>query len=484
MIPNASARPASSERVALLACLVILLASAALRIVPAFGDFWLDEIWTYFSVRSLSGAWEIFDGLHDSNNHYLNSLLFYWIGDRENFVLYRVPALVAGIASVPLAFALARRHGRLEATVAAFLVGFCFSLIHFSSEARGYSLAVFFALAATWLLDRFQDRPSAALAAGFSACSILGLLAHLTFLFFVGGAFAVSVARLVRRREAPMRALALLAALYGPTLLAVAALGWIDLRVLHVGRGDPIEWTSLASRTVGYSLGLPVAAGFAWPELACAAVIGVAAGRISWRQGDDDWLLVLVTLVVAPALVLGVARPSVVEVRYFVIGIALYLLLASRLAAALFRAGGWRRAVCAAGLGLFALGNTAHLLPFLRYGRGGYAEAVRFMAESSPNPTFSVGSNHDFRNEMILRFYARELPAGRSLVYTGLKAKPRTAPDWVILLAARRPDAVQPSLTDIRGHRYRFAREFPNGGISGFWWGVYRSAAPERAPAQ
>ena len=34
-------------------------------------------------------------------------LLLYWIGDRENFVLYRIPALVAGIASVPLAALLA-----------------------------------------------------------------------------------------------------------------------------------------------------------------------------------------------------------------------------------------------------------------------------------------------------------------------------------------------------------------------------------------
>lgn len=484
MIPNASARPASSERVASLAFAVILLASAALRIVPAFGDFWLDEIWTYFSVRSLSGAWEIFDGLHDSNNHYLNSLLFYWIGDRENFVLYRIPALVAGAASVPLAFALARRHGRLEAILAAFLVGFCFTLIYFSSEARGYSLAVFFALATTSLLDRFHERPSAALVAWISVCGILGFLAHLTFLFFVAGAFAVSVARLVRRRASATRAAALLAALYAPTLLAVALLGWIDLRVLHVGGGDPTEWTSLASRTVGYTLGLPVGAGFAWPGLACAAVIGAAAGRLSWREGDEDWLLVLVTLGVAPALVLGVARPAVVEVRYFVVGIALYLVLASRLAAALLRAGGWRRVLCGAALGLFALGNAAHMLPFLRYGRGGYAEAVRFMAESSPNPSFSVGSNHDFRNEMILRFYARELPAGRSLTYAGLKTAPRKGADWLIFLAAERPDRLQPSLTDIRGNRYRFAREFKSGGISGFWWGLYRNTAVKRAPAQ
>ncbi len=54
----------------------------------------------------------------------------------------------------------------------------------------------------------------------------------------------------------------------------------------------------------------------------------------------------------------------------------------------------------------------------------------------------------------------------------------------VIFHAAQRPDRVLPSPNDIRGNRYRFAREFQNGGISGFWWGVYRNTALERAPAQ
>jgi hypothetical protein len=176
-----------------------------LRIVPAFGDFWLDEIWSFDTVHSVRSAWEIFAGVHDSNNHHLYSLLLYWIGDRELLVLYRMPALVAGIASVPLAAVLVRRHGRLEALLAAFLVGFSFVLIFFSSEARGYALAVGFALAATWLLERDRERPSLRLKLAFSACSILGLLSHLTFLFFVAGAGAVSFARLVRRREAPAR---------------------------------------------------------------------------------------------------------------------------------------------------------------------------------------------------------------------------------------------------------------------------------------
>src|SRR5262245_3806091 len=260
MTQYASPRPPMSDRVFWPVLAAIFLASAALRIVPAFGDLWLDEIWTYFLVQPLNGAWEVFDGIHHSNNHHLNSLLFYWIGDRENFVLYRIPSLVAGVASVPLACALGRRYGRLEAIFAGILVGFCFALIYFSSEARGYALAVFFALATTWLLDRAHDRPSAVVIASISACCILGFLANLTFLFYLAGAFTLSVARLARRREPPARAVLRLAVLYAPTLLAVAWLSWVDLRVLRVGGGDPLVWTLLTSRSVGYTLGLPVAA--------------------------------------------------------------------------------------------------------------------------------------------------------------------------------------------------------------------------------
>lgn len=483
MTTTAASEPTPSERRFAVACAAILLVSAALRIAPAFGDFWLDEIWSYFDVRAVHDVWQIFDGIHDSNNHHLYSLFFYAFGDLANPVVYRIPSLVAGLASVALAMAIARRQGRLEALVAGGLVGLCFALIQFSSEARGYALAVGFALAATWLLDR-RAKPSASAAVAIGACMVLGVLSHLTFLFFVAGAFARSLAQLVRRRESPARALRELTLLAAPPLVAVAALYWVDLRFMRVGGGDPWDWASLASRSIGFTLGLPVAPAFALPALALAALLGFAAGRLSWRARDDDWLLVLVTAALAPALVLGVMQPPVVELRYFVIGIALYLVLLSRLVATGLRAGGWRRIACAAGLALFAIGNAAHTLPFLRYGRGGYSKAVRFMLESSATPAISVGSDHDFRTGLTLRFHARSLPPGRSLYYVTRQAMAGRGPDWVIFHSAAPPDPIPPRVQDRLGNRYRFERGFEKGGISGFWWGVYRNEAAARPQAR
>jgi len=465
-------------------CAAITVVAGVLRAVPAGGDLWLDEIWTWSLAQRLDGAWEIFEGIHHSNNNHLNTLVFYGFGDAAPGVLYRLPSLLAGIASVPLASLLAARRGRLEAVCAAILFGGCFALIHFSSEARGYAPAVFFALASLWLVDPRaprEIRPARLLA--FHVCAVLGFLSHLVFLFFLAGPAAQLAWRTAR--GAPPRAAAIrrFVWLFAPPFFALAALWWLDLRHLHVGGGDatPLRWW--LGRTVAFALGLPVlpALAFAWAALAAAVMtLGL---RLSWRENDDDWVLVAVAVVLAPAAALGVLRPEVVAVRYFLIGIALYLLLASRVVAAGLRAGGWRRAVAVTGLALFLIGNALHVAPFLRLGRGGYSEAVRFMAGARGGAVFSVGSDHDFRTGLVLRYYARALPAGVRMVYQTESNRPRAGSDFLILHAGERPDPPGAALEDRFGNRYRLAREFDHAGISGFWWGVYRRAPSGDADA-
>ena len=131
----------------------------ALRVVGLWSDFWLDEVWTWRLAARVGSVLDVFTGIHHSNNHHLNTLIFYWIGDTPEWWLYRLPALVCGSASVALAAAVAWRRGRLEAVLAAWLTAGCFALVHFSSEARGSGPTVTFALAALWLLER-DLRPS------------------------------------------------------------------------------------------------------------------------------------------------------------------------------------------------------------------------------------------------------------------------------------------------------------------------------------
>ena len=465
-----------SRRAAAIAVAACVVLGAGLRALSCTNDFWLDEIWTYWDALRLRSPLEVFTAIHHSNNHHLNTLLFYWLGDRREWAVYRLPALAAGTATIALGAALGARRGRLEAVLAALLFAASFPLVHFSSEARGYSLAVAFALAALLALLRWLERGHAADAVLFAACTSLGLLAQLVSVFAWAGALALS-ARQVARQSAPRApALRRALALHAAPALVLAALWWVDLRHLRVGGGPEAHAADVVARSVGFALGLPVHDALAPLYAALAlAIVGLGIRRLR-REGDALWLYCLVAIAVAPAAILGAARPAVVDLRYFLIGIALALVLLAALLADGLRAGGARRAAAALAIAVFLVGSARAETRFLALGRGGYGAALRFMAEHSAGESVVVGSDHDFRNEMTLRFYARTLPADKRLDYRPRGAWPPGGPEWYVVHRSARPSAPPAEIELPGAARYALAAEFDHAAISGFYWAVYRRA--------
>jgi hypothetical protein len=466
-----------SRRRCALAVAALVLAGAIVRAIPCWrSDFWLDEIWTWYDAMGLRSVLGVFTAIHHSNNHHLNTLLFYWLGDQRGWAIYRLPSLLAGTASIALAALLAARRGRLEAALAALLSAASFALVHYSSEARGYSLAVCFALAALLALLRFLERGGAAWAALFAACTLLGLLAQLVFAFFWAGALALSSLRLARRPGSRAAALADALRLHAAPALGLALLYAVDLRHLTVGGGPPAVASEIVARTVGFSLGLPVRPALA-PAYAALVLALLALGlRRLAREGDDLWVLWLVAIAIAPAAILAAMRPEVIDLRYFLIGIALFLILLAWVLGAALRAGGWRRAAALAGLAVFLAGNAVHTARFLEHGRGGYQAALQYMAEHASGPRIVVGSDQDFRNGIVLRFYARLLPSGRTLDYRERARWPAQGPEWIVIHRRTRPEQTLPEIGFEGGLRYRLAADFDHAAISGFYWAVYRRA--------
>src|SRR5689334_8427055 len=142
--------------------LLIIVIAAILRIAGIFDDFWLDEIWSYSVARHVHKLSDILlsPDIHIDNNHPLNTLFMWLMGDLRLWWIYRLPALAAGIGSVIVTAIIALRRGSVEALVAALLVGFSYPLIFYSSEARGYALVVFFALLGFDALERYLRRPN------------------------------------------------------------------------------------------------------------------------------------------------------------------------------------------------------------------------------------------------------------------------------------------------------------------------------------
>jgi hypothetical protein len=459
-----------AARRALVACAIAVALGAALRALGLGTDFWLDEVWSWSSARSLHGAAGVFTSIHSSNNNHLNTLWIYAVGADAPVWLYRLPSFVAGSASVGLGAWLAARRGRLESVFAAVLLAACFALVHFSSEARGYASAVAFAFAAQLALEATLERRRRALDAVFGACVVLGFLSHLVFLFYWAGAAAQSFWRLRARppRELARRELALHAA----PLAVLALLYAVDLRALVVGSGDPFALRVFLTELVGRSLGLPVLPVLALAYAALALALVGAGLRLRARGRDDSWIGIAVMIAASIAAFAGL-RPDVIALRYFLVPIAFTMLLCADLVAAGWRAGGVRRALALCALLVFLAGNALQLRAFAELGRGGYRAALVTMAANSDDDRIRVGSDNDFRNGLVLSFYARELPPGRELVYLPRESWPPEGPEWVIRHFQHRPRDLSERVT-VGDIPYRLFAEYEHAAISGFYWALYR----------
>jgi hypothetical protein len=338
-------------------------------------------------------------------------------------------------------------------------------------------------LAATLTLDRALAGRSIGAALLFGLFVIAGFLAHLVYMFFYAGAVALSVVRLRKEGGSFGAQLAMLLRVHALPVVAFALLWFVDLRHMSVGGGSPTDFEWIVSRTFGFGLGLPVVRALSWPYLLIGTSFAAFALYRLWRRGNDAWLLYGVALVVAPAAVMSIFRPSVVAVRYFLIGLVFFLLLASGELARGWRRGGVARVLCGLLIAGFLIGNAVHTMRFLSHGRGGYSAALQYMADHTEGAEIRVSSDSDFRNGIVLSFYQRMLPAGKRLVYLRRENLLKEA-DWRIIHAPSRPASPKPVVRDMRGQNFSLAAEFDHAAISGFYWAVYRRIDASPAPSR
>ncbi len=470
----------------LLAASLILLTAALVRALASTGELWLDEIWSLTLAARVSSPLDVLLAIHSDNDHPLNTLLLAWIGDTDVWVLYRVPALLAGVASVGLAGLIQRRNGDLEALFAMLLVGASALLIYYASEARGYSLAIAFALLGVWLLDpQHEDRRPARVVA-FWLCAPLGLCAHASFVFGYG---ALAGWWLVERalRDSTPRALIRDALLWHAVpLLSVAGFYLIYLRELRISGGPPISVPDVLAGTASLALGLPLDAPLRWVGAAAAVALLIAGLVWLGRAGSHRWVFYALGVVGMPALALLLSHPAFLAPRYFVVSVALFLLLLAEMAAALYRRGRAGRLASAGAIGVFVIANALHVEPLLSYGRGQYLQALSFMAESdgagSDGRTVLIGSDSDVRTGAVVRFYARHFRPEHELRFEVVESWPKRGLDWFVFERAveeklAHPDLeVPPFFVDDYENRYLLERGYHSAPLSGVDWFVYRNA--------
>jgi len=454
----------------------IVVAAALVRMLAARGELWLDEIWSFRMAGLHSSPLAVFTGIHHDNNHHLNTLYLYFLPESARWMTYRLHTIVAGIGTVLGAALIAHRAGERAALSAALLTAGSFLLILYTSEARGYALAVFFAFLCVPLAERYLATSRTGWAAAFAFAASLGLLSHLTFLHAYLGLIVWTAwrARTGRGRHSTLRRMA---SLHLAPVVALATLYWMDLRHVIVGGGPVVPASEIIARTLSLAVGGPEEGPLRGAVAAAALVAGLASIVIVCRSGSDLWVLFAVTSIASPILTLALLDAHLLYERYFLVSIAFLLVAFSWTLAATARR--WKL-VAVLLLAAFLLGNGFHTWRLVQYGRGSYIPALAYMSKRAVQRPVTVGGDHDFRQGRLLEFYRRYVPDGADIEYHEPFEWALAGPEWYLVHSQAATFQPQGVLTVEGGRRYTLATTYPFGGLSGWHLAVYHNHLAER----
>lgn len=474
-----------SDKQHVLIVVLLIAAGIALRAPGLYHDFWLDEIWSLALVAPLTAPSQIFTDIHFDLNHWLHSLILFALGDHPYWPVYRMPAFGAACASLLVVASWPGIRSRVERALALALFGASFALIVYATEARGYAWLILFSLLCYRCLLVYQQASGPGMALLFWMCAILGFLSQVTFVFVYAALGLWSLGALHAASKQWGRTLRDVLFFFAVPAVFFFWLYVVDIR--HVEHGGAGEGTLIGSliQFSGWLLGTPSSGWAGGASFGLLIVLVAFASYRMARAGDPAWIL-YVSLITVPVLVaLATSRDgfSYWKPRHF-IGVApFFLILLARGIVGLSdrgRAGQW---LAGAALAVFLIGNAVRTASFISDGRGHYLDAMRHIAERSPGGVIDIGSDHDFRNLMVISFYARYLP-NHEVRYVQRDRWIGAGPRW--FLVHEQEMGVEPRATlnnPDSGRRYVLDTAFTYSGFSGWSWYVYRNAAEETEPA-
>jgi mannosyltransferase len=314
-------RPA--VRTELLVLAAIVLVAVGVRWLPLQRGLGFDELFTAVNFVSAESAWRTASTSINFNNHVAYSLLARGsvsLFGRAEWAL-RLPALLLGLAALPLLWRLSRPVVGPRSALAATL-GLALSPEHvlWSTTARGYTGLLLGVLLATGLLFRLLDRPSLVVAGAFGLTTAITAYFHLYAVpvAVAQGTFLLVLLVLTTRRCAGTDArrgilfglLGLFVAGVLTVVLYLPIVGSLLFSVQHAGRGDfwpGFAWSVAQEQTGGAGDWLVV------------AILAVAAlGVISLGRGHARLVAYGLTIVLLPLLLMTLARPVDLYARFFV----------------------------------------------------------------------------------------------------------------------------------------------------------------------
>ncbi|MBA3405942.1 MAG: glycosyltransferase family 39 protein [Gemmatimonadaceae bacterium] len=332
-------RAAQGRSVVVAWVVMITLVALALRLINLTSDLWLDEISPVVEYAQKSVP-QVISTYRGSNNHLLNTLLVKLsisvFGEHEWSV--RLPALIFGIATVPVLYWVARFAMTTAASLgAAFLLAISYHHIFFSQNARGYTAYLFFALVSTGLLVQSVRETGPSRWRALVASMFLGFASLLNTAFVYVSHFAVGVVSLLPsshgntlrdRRIGRLLAAFIAAGLAAAILYAGAASQAVD----SIGRDYRRAGSGFSLLSVEFFLEIVrgVSAGFGAIGLALLFLAAAALGY--WTLLRSNWqIAVSLALPLALTAALLVALNLSFSPRFFLLGVPLAMLSAMSL---------------------------------------------------------------------------------------------------------------------------------------------------------
>jgi hypothetical protein len=456
-----------------------LAAFGLLRLLAASGDFYVDEIWSFYFARQMKSVFDVFTLNHD-NNHILNTLYLYIVGGepfflsgKPTFIPHRLLSVTSGVVSLFLVWKIAARKGRAEAAAALLLAGLSYPLIIYSTEARGYGPEMMFALASFLLAEKYLSGSRTAVAPLFWSTAVLAFLSHSSFIFIYLGLFIWSAFEV--RGRGVVAGAKRLAFLHLVPAAFLAVYYFLFLKSMVYGGGELVEPLKVAVAAASMAVGLPSEGAFGYISLAAVLLLS-AAGLLGIRKASPGQAVFFLSAIfIVPALIALILKPEFLYFRYFLVCFPFFYLLAAYALAGIYRRPGWGAPVFFAVLIVFSVFNMKATLDLIRFGRGGYSEAIGYMVAESPGPDVVVGGDHDFRNGLVLGFYSGFFREKR-IVYLDKEARADSVPDWLLAHSIDREYRPSEYLFD-SGHRFTLKRSYGFAGVSGWSWFVYKRDA-------
>ncbi|HHX45384.1 MAG TPA: hypothetical protein GX714_15550 [Chloroflexi bacterium] len=248
------------------------------------------------------------------------ALLKLWVPLGTSSTLLRLPSVIAGVAAVPLTYAVGRRWSQdtAMAIAAATLMVFWPLHVYYSQVTRMYALVVLPILGAAWFALSWEERPTIANALGLALTSLAGLWISYYAVFPLAAVWLYA-AVCHPRKMGTLAAVALVVVLgYAPWLAAASATLRHRLAADGAGPGPLIDAVRYLSPTLDgmlYAYDAPLHPGLV---LAPLVLISAALGSISRRQARSLALAILATALSVAGVVLGAHLTRWFAPRYMV----------------------------------------------------------------------------------------------------------------------------------------------------------------------